>query len=105
LLARFSVAAHWGTGKYRSFRRWAARICFGADMVTVAVRRLIFTYRSKESFSDFIDREKMFILPNTAAVTPLTNHSHRAAWREVGLSNGSAELKATTNAYPPILRP
>ena len=56
-----------GTGKYRSFQEMArAHAASGADMVTVAVRRVNLTDRSKESLLDFIDREKMFILPNTA---------------------------------------
>ena len=56
-----------GTGKYRTFQEMArAHAASGADMVTVAVRRVNLTDRSKESLLDFIDREKMFILPNTA---------------------------------------
>ena len=39
----------------------------GAEVVTVAVRRVNLTDRSKESLLDFIDRSKLFILPNTAA--------------------------------------
>jgi thiazole synthase len=39
----------------------------GADMVTVAVRRVNLTDRSKESLLDYIDRSRIFILPNTAA--------------------------------------
>ena len=38
----------------------------GAEIVTVAVRRVNLTDRSKESMLDYIDRERMFILPNTA---------------------------------------
>src|ERR1700686_727703 len=57
-----------GTGKYRSFQEMArAHAASGADMVTVAVRRVNLTDKSKESLLDYIDREKMFILPNTAA--------------------------------------
>src|SRR5579872_6840311 len=56
-----------GTGKYRSFQEMArAHAASGADMVTVAVRRVNLTDRSKESLLDYIDREKIFILPNTA---------------------------------------
>ena len=56
-----------GTGKYRSFHEMArAHAASGADMVTVAVRRVNLTDKSKESLLDYIDREKMFILPNTA---------------------------------------
>ena len=56
-----------GTGKYRSFQEMARchQAC-GAEIVTVAVRRVNLSDRSKESLLDYIDREKMFILPNTA---------------------------------------
>src|SRR5258707_71035 len=57
-----------GTGKYRSFPEMArAHAASGADMVTVAVRRVNLTDKSKESLLDYIPRDKMFILPNTAA--------------------------------------
>jgi thiazole synthase len=39
----------------------------GTDMVTVAVRRVNLTDRSKESLLDYIDTAKYHILPNTAA--------------------------------------
>src|ERR1700688_3758250 len=78
-----------GTGKYRSFPEMArAHAASGADMVTVAVRRVNLTDRSKESLLDFIDREKMFILPNTAGCYT-ADEAIRAARlaREVGLSD------------------
>src|SRR3974377_870995 len=57
-----------GTGKYRSFQERArAHAASGADMVTVAVRRVNLTDKSKESLLDYIDREKICILPKTAA--------------------------------------
>ena len=50
-----------GTGKYRSFQEMArAHEASGADMVTVAVRRVNLTDKSKESLLDYIDREKFF---------------------------------------------
>src|SRR3979490_3200147 len=56
-----------GTGKYRSLQEMArAHVASDADMVTVAVRRVNLTDRTKESLLDYIDREKIFILPNTA---------------------------------------
>src|SRR5260370_16595384 len=56
-----------GTGKYRSFPEMArAHEASGAEMVTVAVRRVNLTDRSKESLLDYVDRNKFFILPNTA---------------------------------------
>src|SRR5215471_4101632 len=51
-----------GTGKYRGFQEMArAHVASGAEMVTVAVRRVNLTDRSKESMLDYIDREKIFI--------------------------------------------
>ncbi len=78
-----------GTGKYGSFQEMArAHAASGAEMVTVAVRRVNLTDRSKESLLDFIDREKMFLLPNTAACYT-ADEAIRTAYlaREVGLSN------------------
>lgn len=54
-----------GTGKYRSYDEMrAAHQASGAEMVTVAVRRVPLD-RSSESFLDYLDPE-MHILPNTA---------------------------------------
>jgi thiazole synthase len=56
-----------GTGKYRSMQEMArAHEASGAEIVTVAVRRVNLSDRTKESLLDYIDRKKMFILPNTA---------------------------------------
>src|SRR6201986_2016658 len=78
-----------GTGKYRSFPEM--RRCHeasGADMVTVAVRRVNLTDRSKESLIDYIDRTKIFILPNTAGCYNADDAIRTAMLgREVGLSN------------------
>src|SRR6202051_4960909 len=78
-----------GTGKYRSFQEMArAHAASGADMVTVAVRRVNLTDKSKESLLDYIDREKMFILPNTAACYSAEEAIRTARLgREVGLSH------------------
>src|SRR3981189_1743037 len=55
-----------GTGKYKSFQEPARPLeTDGADMVTVAVRRVNLD-RSKESLLDYIDANKYFLLPNTA---------------------------------------
>src|SRR5258708_17776213 len=57
-------------------------------MVTVAVRRVNLTDKSKESLLDYIDREKIFILPNTAACYTAEEAIRTARLaREVGLSN------------------
>jgi len=60
----------------------------GAEVVTVAVRRVNLHDRSKESLLDFIDREKLFILPNTAACYTADDAVRVAMLgREAGLSN------------------
>src|ERR1700693_1624846 len=78
-----------GTGKYRSFREMQrAHEASGADMITVAVRRVNLTDRSKESLLDFIDRSKYFLLPNTAGCYTADEAIRTARLgREVGLSN------------------
>ncbi len=78
-----------GTGKYRSFPEMAeCHQASGAEMVTVAVRRVNLTDRSKESLLDFIDREKFFVLPNTAGCCTADEAIRTARLaREVGLSN------------------
>src|SRR5438105_741506 len=78
-----------GTGKYRRFPEMArAHAASGADMVTVAVRRVNLTDKSKESLLDYIPRDKMFILPNTAACYTADEAIRTARLgREVGLSN------------------
>ena len=54
-----------GTGKYSSHAIMArAHDASGADMVTVAVRRVNISDRSRESLLDYIDTAKYFILPN-----------------------------------------
>jgi thiazole synthase len=78
-----------GTGKYRSLQEMTrAHVASGADMVTVAVRRVNLTDRTKESLLDYIDREKIFILPNTAGCYSADEAIRTARLgREVGLSN------------------
>src|ERR1039457_4971055 len=77
-----------GTGKYKSFQETARALeASGADMVTVAVRRVNLD-RSKESLLDYIDSNKYFLLPNTAGCYTAddTIRTARLA-REVGLSD------------------
>ena len=78
-----------GTGKYRSFQEMArCHAASGAEVVTVAVRRVNLTDKSKESLIDYIDRSKIFILPNTAACYTADEAIRTARLaREVGLSN------------------
>jgi len=77
-----------GTGKYKSGQETARAIeASGAEMVTVAVRRVNLD-RSKESLLDFIDPRTYFLLPNTAGCYT-AEEAIRAArlGREVGLSD------------------
>jgi thiazole synthase len=56
-----------GTGKYKDFDQTRRAIeASGADMVTVAVRRVNIIDRKKENLLDYIDPQKYKILPNTA---------------------------------------
>jgi len=77
-----------GTGKYSSFPVMAqAHEASGADMVTVAVRRVNISDRSRESLLDYIDTSRMFILPNTAGCYTADEAIRTARLgREAGLS-------------------
>src|SRR5689334_10800903 len=85
----FSSRLFIGTGKYRSKQLMArCHAASGTQMVTLAVRRVNLTDRSKESELDFIDRSKIHILPNTAACYTAEDAIRTARLaREVGLSN------------------
>lgn len=78
-----------GTGKYRSFQEMVrCHEASGAEVVTVAVRRVNLTDKTKESMLDYIDRTKYFLLPNTAACYTVDDAVRTALLgREVGLSN------------------
>lgn len=56
-----------GTGKYKDFRETQKAIeVSGAEIVTVAVRRVNITDSKKENLLDYLDPKKYTILPNTA---------------------------------------
>ncbi len=78
-----------GTGKYPTHQVMAAaHAASGAEMVTVAVRRVNLTDKARESLLDYIDRERIFILPNTAGCYTADEAIRTARLgREVGLSN------------------
>ncbi len=78
-----------GTGKYRSFHEMKrCHEASGADCVTVAVRRVDLNDTSGESLLDYIDRQRMFILPNTAGCYNADDAVRVARLgREAGLSN------------------
>ncbi len=78
-----------GTGKYASFRQMAEAIeVSGAEIVTVAVRRVNISDRDKESLLDYIDTGKYTLLPNTAGCYTADDaiRTCRLA-REAGLSD------------------
>ena len=78
-----------GTGKYKDFDETARAIeASGADVVTVAVRRVNITDRKSENLLDFVDPKKYKILPNTAGcytVEDALRYSRLA--REAGVSD------------------
>ena len=56
-----------GTGKYKDFAQNAAAVeASGAEIVTVAVRRVNISDRGAPMLTDFIDPKKITYLPNTA---------------------------------------
>ncbi|RIA47123.1 thiazole-phosphate synthase [Hephaestia caeni] len=56
-----------GTGKYKDFAQNAAALeASGAEIVTVAVRRVNVSDRNAPMLTDFIDPKKITYLPNTA---------------------------------------
>ena len=56
-----------GTGKYKDFAETRAAVEeSGAEIVTVAVRRVNITDRGKENLLDYLDPKRYQILPNTA---------------------------------------
>jgi thiazole synthase len=85
---RFTSRLIVGTGKYPSHQIMkAAHEASGAEMVTVAVRRVDIT-RKTESLLDYVDTSKVFLLPNTAGcytAADAIRTAHLA--REAGMSN------------------
>ena len=56
-----------GTGKYKSFKETAEAIkASGAEMVTVAIRRVNIIDKRKPMLTDYINLKKTILLPNTA---------------------------------------
>ncbi|MDO8747392.1 MAG: thiazole synthase, partial [Thermodesulfovibrionales bacterium] len=78
-----------GTGKYKDFEETKKAIeASGADVVTVAVRRVNIIDRKSENLFDYIDPRKYKILPNTAGcynVEDALRYSRLA--REAGISD------------------
>jgi len=64
---RFASRLIVGTGKYKDYAQNAAAVeASGAEIVTVAVRRVNVTDRSQPMLTDYIDPKKYTYLPNTA---------------------------------------
>lgn len=85
----FSSRLMVGTGKYADFQQMAQAIeVSGAEIVTVAVRRVNISDRSKESLLDHLDLKKYTLLPNTAGCYTADDaiRTCRLA-REAGLSD------------------
>lgn len=78
-----------GTGKYKDFEETKKAIeASGAEVVTVAVRRVNIIDRKSENLLDYIDPKKYKILPNTAGcynVDDALRYSRLA--REEGISD------------------
>lgn len=77
-----------GTGKYANFQQMEQALeASGAEMVTVAVRRVNLD-RAKESLLDFVDPKKYILLPNTAGCYSKEDALRTARLgRAAGLSN------------------
>ena len=78
-----------GTGKYKDFEETRKAIeASGADVVTVAVRRVNIFDRKSENLFDYIDPKKYKILPNTAGCYTVEDALRYARLaREAGISD------------------
>src|SRR5438067_144797 len=78
-----------GTGKYPSFQVMReAHEASGAEIVTVAVRRVDLQARGPENLLDHIDTRRLFLLPNTAGCYTAEEAVRTARLgREAGLSH------------------
>lgn len=78
-----------GTGKYKDFKETKEAIeASGAHVVTVAVRRVNITDRSRENLLDYIDPKNYIILPNTAGCYTAEDAIRTARLaRAAGISN------------------
>jgi len=78
-----------GTGKYKDFEETRRAIdASGAEMVTVAVRRVNITDRGKENLLDHVPPDRFTILPNTAGCYTADEAIRTARLaREAGVGN------------------
>ena len=64
---KFSSRLIVGTGKYKNFRETSQAVkASGAEIVTVAVRRINITDKNKPTLMDYLDPKSITYLPNTA---------------------------------------
>ena len=78
-----------GTGKYKDFEETRRAVeASGAEIVTVAVRRVNITDASQENLLDYIDPKQYTILPNTAGCYTAEEAIRTARLaREAGVGN------------------
>lgn len=78
-----------GTGKYKDFEETVRAVeASGADVVTVAVRRVNITDRTSENLLDYLNPKKYKILPNTAGCYTVEDALRYARLaREAGVSD------------------
>ncbi len=77
-----------GTGKYQTFAIMREAVdASGAEIVTVAVRRITLDRPQEESLLDYLDRSRITLLPNTAGCYTAEEAVRTAVLgREAGLS-------------------
>ena len=95
-----------GTGKYKDGAETQAAIeASGAEMVTVAVRRVNLD-RSKESLLDFIDPQRYFLLPNTGGLLFRRRGDPRGAagarGRPLGLGEDRGDRRYRRRCIPDV---
>ncbi len=71
-----------GTGKYKSVEETRAALeASGAEVVTVALRRVNLQDRGEGSLMQLLLSKRWTLLPNTAAASRPTRQCARCAWR------------------------
>src|SRR5262249_33565623 len=90
-----------GTGKYRDFAETRAALdAAGAEIVTVAVRRVNITDSGKDNLLDHLDLSRITILPNTAGCHT-ASEAPGAARRDRGGGGGwLGKLEVTGDEKP-----
>ena len=87
-----------GTGKYSTFALMReALVASGAEIVTVAVRRVNLTDRSKESLLDYVPQEMTSSRTPPAATTPKTRSARRGSAARWGCRTGSSSKSSATS--------